>query len=62
MHCKPLVIDYVMYAFVLLRPATIFYQLSIDPFPKKLAPETSLQGPPWPSSKIVCFCEKEEYG
>ena len=30
-----------------------FYQLlSIGPFPKKLAPKTSLQGPLWPSSKI----------
>ena len=54
----------------ILRPATIFYQLlSIGPFPKKVAPKTSLQGPLWPSSKIFwlkhcksvyhfvcCFC------
>ena len=26
--------------------------LSIGPFPKELAPKTSLQGPLWPSSKI----------
>ena len=36
-----------------LHLATIFYQLlSIDPFPKKLAPKTCLQGSLWPSSKI----------
>ena len=70
MHCKPLVIDYIMYAFVLFfwharglhtGPGHqtfafgnyLFYQfLSIGPFPKKLAPKTSLQGPLWPSSKI----------
>ena len=35
----------------LMHLATIFYQLlSIGPFPKKLAPKTSLQGPLWPSS------------
>ena len=32
---------------------TILYQLlSIGPFPKRLAPKTSLQGPLWPSRKF----------
>ena len=36
----------------LMHLATIFYQLlSIGPFPKKMAPKTSLQGPLWPSGK-----------
>ena len=67
MHCKPLVIDYVMYAFVLffwhardlltfiLRPATIFYQYYqylLAPFIKKWPLKQVFRGHFGPQVKI----------